>query len=255
MIHLEKLDLYWRNLVEAFSKEFIEGAAVLCFPRVPLFLINHVAVISVNGDQILKLVAKAEQFFQRKGLENACFRVSPSTQPIGFDSLLKKQGYSSEGVQSIMVYTKNQVNANPNEAVSIRKVENNNDIDVFNRLLVTIFKMPVQWMEGFIDFTRESMRVGWQFYLGYLENKPVGISALFSSNGVGGTYDIATLEEYRGQGIGSTLTLYTLRQSFAIGNKMHTLQAENGGEAERLYQKLGFVTDHLVEFYSRRFVK
>jgi ribosomal protein S18 acetylase RimI-like enzyme len=95
------------------------------------------------------------------------------------------------------------------------------------------------------------MRKGAKLYLAYVEGKPVGTSGLLSLMKTGGIFFVGTLEEYRRRGIGTTLTAHTVMDSIREGNDLHTLQTEKGGNAERLYRKIGFVTDHTISYYVK----
>jgi len=50
----------------------------------------------------------------------------------------------------------------------------------------------------------------------------------------GGIFIVGTLKEYRRRGVGTTLTVHVVMDSIKQGNNLHTLQAEKGGNAERL---------------------
>jgi ribosomal protein S18 acetylase RimI-like enzyme len=95
------------------------------------------------------------------------------------------------------------------------------------------------------------MRRGDKFHLAFVEDKPVGTYDFSSLNRTGGTFSVGTLKEYRRRGIGTTLTLHALMNSFNEGNDLHTLQTDKGGYAESLYEKMGFETDHTVSYYVK----
>jgi hypothetical protein len=40
-------------------------------------------------------------------------------------------------------------------------------------------------------------------------------------------------------------------ESIKEGNDLHTLQTAKGGNAERLYKKVGFEVDHIVSWYVK----
>jgi ribosomal protein S18 acetylase RimI-like enzyme len=61
------------------------------------------------------------------------------------------------------------------------------------------------------------------------------------------------LKEYRRRGIGTTLTSHAIMNSINEGNNLHTLQADKGGYAERLYEKIGFEIDHTASYFLKGF--
>jgi ribosomal protein S18 acetylase RimI-like enzyme len=60
---------------------------------------------------------------------------------------------------------------------------------------------------------------------------------------VAGIYDVATLPEARGRGIGSTLTLVPLLDARRVGYRTGVLQSSEMGY--EVYQKMGF--QHLCQ--------
>lgn len=75
-------------------------------------------------------------------------------------------------------------------------------------------------------------------YAGYWNGKLVGTSVLVLDAGVAGIYAVSTLPEARGHGVGTALTLLPLREAYAAGYRVGTLQASEMGYP--IYRKLGF---------------
>lgn len=69
----------------------------------------------------------------------------------------------------------------------------------------------------------------------------------------GGIFSVGTLKEYRRRGVGTTLTVHAVMDSIDEGNNLHTLQTAEGGYAERLYKKIGFVIDHTTSYFVKKF--
>jgi predicted GNAT family acetyltransferase len=66
---------------------------------------------------------------------------------------------------------------------------------------------------------------------------------------------LGTLKTYRRQGIGTTLVAHTVMDSIKEGNTFHILYTEKHGNPERLYNKIGFKTDHTVVWFVKHLGK
>ncbi len=78
----------------------------------------------------------------------------------------------------------------------------------------------------------------WHLYLGNIDGTPVGTSSLFLDQGVAGIHGVTTVPEFRGRGIGTTMTLSPLidarGKGYAIGDLFSSEMAFG------IYRKLGF---------------
>jgi len=77
-----------------------------------------------------------------------------------------------------------------------------------------------------------------QHYLGYIDDEPVASSLLFFNSGIAGIYFIGTIPKFRGKGIGSALTAYSMLRAKELGNRIAVLRASGMGEG--IYRRLGF---------------
>jgi ribosomal protein S18 acetylase RimI-like enzyme len=114
------------------------------------------------------------------------------------------------------------------------------------------YGMPIDWEASIFDVY---FKLGLDFpvrnYLGYLDGKPVSTSTVFHCSGVVGIYDVATLPEARGRGIGTALTLAPLLDARQAGYRIGVLQSSDMGLG--VYKKMGF--RHLCQienFYLNR---
>jgi len=249
----ERLEKFWRNLVLTIpSSEDLNGAVITCYPNVPMLALNHAADINVRENEAENLLAKVTEYFSSKSLLYACFRISPLTRPKSFVSLLESHDFERKTEDSVMTFKGKQVKQALNPEIKVKEISKS-QMETYVKLLLEIFEMPTEWKKGLDKLFLESMRKGWRFYLAYAEKKPVGTCALVSLAKTGGIFNVGTLKEYRRRGIGTTLTVKALMDSITEGNELHTLQTENGGNAEKLYRKIGFKIDHTASFFVKNF--
>jgi hypothetical protein len=252
MSKLASLEQFWRDLVLNFSgSKKLNEAIAISYPKAPFFAVNHIADVKATEKTATTLLNNAESFFHTQKVPFSSFRISPQT-PSTFKNCLEENGFLAQSDQSVMIYSKTLPPQFSNsQDTTVKVVENTKDVEVMSDLMMEIFEMPKEWRQGFLEFNLESFQRGWRFYLANVKGQPVGTCALFSSGGVSGIFNVGTLKQCRGYGTGSALTIQALKDSMTIGNRLHSLQAETGGNAERLYMKLGFVVDHQIQFYAK----
>ena len=229
----------------------MKGAVFARYTALPMPQCNHVADVNVNEDEVEDLLNRVTKHFQSSGSSLVRFRITPLTRPRTFSSFLESQGFEKKGEESIMVFKGGRLEDKLNHEVEVRETSES-EVDVGTRLAFTIFEFPIEWKKEFDKFTLGWMQKGGRFYVGYVDGKPVGTSFLFSLMKIGGIFTVGTLKEYRERGIGTTLAAHAVMESIKEGNDLHTLQTAKGGNAERLYRKIGFENDHTASWFVKK---
>lgn len=232
--------------------EDIGGAVIMFCPEMPVYLFNNASNVNVNEDEAENLVNRVTNYFSSRKFPFACFRISPLTHPDSFTHILEQHGFERnlEYDQSVMVFQEKSLVDRLNPTVYIKEISEDR-IDIFSRLVVTIFEMPNEWKKVLSRFIVELMRKEGKNYLAYIKGEPVGTATLFSLLETGGIFNVGTLKELRERGVGSSIIAHAILDSIDEGNSLHTLQAEKGGYAERFYQDIGFEIDHTISYLSR----
>jgi len=250
MRNLEGLERFWRSLIcqqKLTAGAELPGAVIAFWPDIPSFRLNHVAGIDVGEEDVELLLSRVTRYITSREIPTFGFRVSSLTRPPSFVSMLESRGFETRDEDSVMVYTGKDPGDGTGDALDIREVEEA-DIDVFSQVSVMAYEMPSGWKRGFDKLFLHRLRRGGRHYLAYVGGVPVGTCALLSSMKTGGIFSVGTLKDHRGRGIATAMTLRAVRDSIGEGNTLHTLQTERGGYAERLYNRIGFETDHTVAF-------
>jgi ribosomal protein S18 acetylase RimI-like enzyme len=78
-------------------------------------------------------------------------------------------------------------------------------------------------------------------YLARVAGRAASRAELFASDGLGRVEAVRTLTAHRGRGLASAVVRHAVRESLHHGNLTY-IYAEPGGDAQRLYHRLGFRT-------------
>lgn len=81
---------------------------------------------------------------------------------------------------------------------------------------------------------------GFAGFLGLIDGVPVATSALYAAEGLAGVYNVATLAEHRGRGIGEAMTWAAADAGREAGLGISILQASRAGEP--VYLRMGYRT-------------
>jgi len=130
-------------------------------------------------------------------------------------------------------------NTRTNDDLEIIPVEDNDVLKKWVHVATSGFGMSPEVEDIWYGFFAETVFDNpFRTYLAMLNGKPVGTSQLFTSGGVAGVYNVSSIPEARGQGIGSAITLAPLFEARERGYHVGVLQASSMGY--NVYRKLGF---------------
>jgi len=87
-----------------------------------------------------------------------------------------------------------------------------------------------------------------RFWLAWKNGVPISKIGLYKGSGSAGIYGVATKPEARGLGIASILMNVAMQAAQEMGYKLAVL--DSSPLAEKLYQRLGFVTVAPLRLYS-----
>ncbi len=127
------------------------------------------------------------------------------------------------------------------QGLTLSKVNDDDALATWCQIMTAVSGFPdfaaSAWLEMYQDI-KIIYDPQWHLYLGNIEGTPVGTSALFLDHGVAGIHGVTTIPEFRGRGIGTTMTLSPLidarRKGYAVGVLF------SSGMAVGIYRNLGF---------------
>ncbi|MGK0532486.1 GNAT family N-acetyltransferase [Bacillus sp. 'calajunan'] len=145
------------------------------------------------------------------------------------------------------------------EGFTIQKASSSGQIKNFGETLANLFGTSEEGthVQAFYNETAsfdlwnsENMKL----YLGIFKNEVVSVGSLVCTKDSIGIYDIATKEEMRGQGFGSTMFHYLLQEAKELNVSQCVLQASPDGI--NIYKKAGFQSvGQMTVFENRRLIE
>jgi GNAT superfamily N-acetyltransferase len=168
----------------------------------------------------------------------------PSTRPAELGTVLQAKGFTlAARVQGMAVNLDALVDDLPvPEGLEIDEVRDHAALEAWGRLTARVFDFPDFSLSPWIEM-HAAMGIGvdrpWRHFIARLGDKPVGASSLFCDNDVAGIASVATLPDFRRQGIGSAISLTPLCVARHDGYHVGTLCASAMGVSA--YRRLGFL--------------
>lgn len=187
------------------------------------------------------IIAHTRNFFADRNVNSHTVWLEDDLQVEAWAAHLKPAGYTVNlGPPGMSADLKDLPDSVPvPEGFSIRPVEDHALMKTWSVLFARGYGLPGSFAEPYgalmasFGFDRQV-----RSYLGYLDGVPVTASSLFLDDGTAGIYNVATLPESRGRGLGAAITLAPLLEARQMGVEIGTLQSSEMGF--RVYQRLGF---------------
>lgn len=181
----------------------------------------------------------------------------PATRPQDIGSRLIARGLTKAGDPPGMAMDLMELDADevPPEGVTIKRLNSDDMLEEYKHVLLQGFGAGIA---VFVDFIVDVYydiykKTGYgeggdvQNYLAYLEGAPVGACTVVYGAGVAGIYNVATVEEARGRGIGRAVTLRPLLDARERGYRVGVLESSELGY--NVYKRLGFKDYGPIEQY------
>lgn len=189
-----------------------------------------------DGD-VQAAIARAEAHFERVGLP-FLFNIRSDWEE-RMAPRLRARGYEPMGTAPAMVLDPARDGAGEVPGLEIAVVESADELTVFQETAFAGFGLPGEL--GALFLTEDLLRApGVVLYVGRLDGTPAATSCLVPTPEVAGIYWVATLEDFRGRGLGEALTWAAVRGGLEQGLPVASLQASAMGAP--VYERMGFVT-------------
>ena len=177
--------------------------------------------------------------------------IGPTTQPTDLGAILVKRGFleSANPGMAVDLALLAEHAALPKN-LRVKRVEGEEELDRWNRVVSAAFGMPDFVAEAFFELY---LSLGFDstlvHYIGSIGGEVVAASSVYLGGGVAGIYNVATLESARRQGVGAAMTAVPLLEARAAGYRVGTLEASESGDG--VYRRLGFQEYCRIYHYIR----
>ncbi len=211
-------------------------------PGVPFPLFNYVYLTRLPQEGIDARIEEVMQHFAAHQLP-LMWSVGPFTRPADLGAHLESHGLAHvEDMPGMAVDLQalNEEISFPTE-LAIERVSNTEVLREYVEAVRVGFEMPEFITEPVFEvfsamgLTEESP---WRNYVGRLDGEVVTTASLALVAGIGGIYNVSTLQEARRQGLGAAMTLAALREARELGYRIGILQSSALGF--NVYRRLGF---------------
>ena len=173
--------------------------------------------------------------------------ISPFCQPENMPEILEKEGFARRErlLPAMMAFLHISQLPNwpqPDPVITIRRVNNQDDLKAASFIRHTGFKFPARIGESYFN----DMPEAWcdpidrdRLYIAKYKNGPfAALGALVYAEGIPGIYVMATLPEYGRNGFGQAILYRLMFDALANGDQIIALTASSSGIG--LYKKFGF---------------
>ena len=200
----------------------------------------------------LDFITTTTEYFRAKRVGIFTWWLEPPVQASNWEPALAKLGFRlSNDTRGMALELETLDETAPAvDGLEIRAVEDDDSLHTWVEVFIRGYGLPSTWMEDIFDVV---LRLGLEFpvknYLGFLHGKAVSTSTLFYGAGVAGIYNVSTMTEARGQGIGAALTRIPLLEARERGYHICILQSSEMGFD--VYRRLGFKHLGQIENFHR----
>ncbi|MFX1600497.1 MAG: GNAT family N-acetyltransferase [Promethearchaeota archaeon] len=212
------------------------------FTGIPFYFFNGVIDNHISSENAMKKIKKNITYFEKRKVP-FIWVLGPSSTPKNMGELLIKNGFILEKLQGMAYNLKNlSIEREIVNKVEIIKIENMKTLKVWNNIILMGFGFPEEVRSDFFykafSFILLKDKASASAFLAYYDGNPVASSLVLYKAGVAGIHLVTTLEEARGKGIGTAITLAPLNEAKNLGYETAILHSTEMGL--NMYKKMGF---------------
>ncbi|MWC29804.1 GNAT family N-acetyltransferase [Paenibacillus sp. MMS18-CY102] len=225
-----------------------DNRMLLVSSGVPLPFYNGVFRSCLNEGDADRQIAEVIQYFG--GLQLPFYwQLGQSHCPADLDQRLLSQGFHHDETMPGMAMRLGELNpacAIP-EGFEFHAVRDEEQLKQWVHVWAFGAADAIPMCEGALGTLGVGDDKPWQYFLGYIDNKPVATAMLFYNGEVAALHWVVTLPEYRKIGVGTAMTVTALNEARKEGFKIAILTASQ--EGYHIYKKVGFSEYCMISNY------
>jgi GNAT superfamily N-acetyltransferase len=231
---------------EPYVLEVYRGQDMIrSYTGIPRPMFNGIYALRFDEHNLETAVAENIEFFRSHNVPHMWW-IGPRSIPDGIEALLAEHGLIKlEWETPAMAVDLRQLQESSLHRLSersgaeLKRVTTQEDLDRWMGVMGASFEFDELAYNAFHEICKTLLEMeACHFVLAEIDGKPVGSSCSAMKAGVAGLYNVGTLEEHRGKGIGQLVSLAALFEGKNQGYEIGILSSSEPGY--RVYQKLGF---------------
>ncbi len=200
-----------------------------------------VQVFQPPPEQMAAFIQEQIAYFQARGVKFLCWWLRPPLVNADWQDALYAQGFTlDQGVPWMaLVLDELPDTVRRPDGLEIRVVDDKAALDVWIDTFARGYELQPEWKEPLAGIYQAlGCDLPLRHYIAFLQGAPLAAASLFLAEGVAGIWNVATVKETRGQGLGSAIVWQALRDARQMGYSIAALESSKMGYP--VYRRLGF---------------
>lgn len=229
------------NLAYFAAREELPGVVLFCAERSDAPEFDLATIHDVAPDEITNTLHATHAWYRARQ-RRARFRLSPMSQPAGWQRYLVQAGYAESAERFTYFSIPPTLHLAPNTALLVRPVAGLREAALFSSIQVAGFDIPPNHHNWDFELTQRHLMSGaFTFYLAWQDGEAVGAArCCHLPNGATAMAALATLPAARRRGVGVTLLARMISDAREFGSEIIMGTVVTGSPAADLYTRLGF---------------
>ena len=202
---------------------------------------NGVLCSQPPADEDGAFLDEVVDYFRAKNTRVFTFWMEPHVASSAWEAALTKRGFGFSSDTPGMAVDLQSLEESQTriDGLDIRLVDDETLLRTWAETFTQGYGLPFEWSGMIFDaWLALGLEDPIRNHLGFLNGEPVATSTVFFGGGAAGIYDVATVPNARGRGIGAAMTVHPLLEAREAGERMGVLQSSDMGF--NVYKKIGF---------------